>query len=80
MLFFFYLFCLFRLGYECPENYNPADFFIRTLAITPGLEDESKQTIKYICNQYLVSSYSKQIDVIIQYEFHMGRSLEVSIC
>lgn len=62
------------MGYACPDKYNPADFFVRTLAITPGLEDESKQTIKYICNRYLVSSYAKQIDVVIQYEFHMGRA------
>lgn len=67
-----------RLGCKCPNNYNPADFFIRTLAVTPGFEDSSRQTIKTICNQFSVSDYAKEVDVVVQYEFHMGRASEVS--
>nr|XP_022907988.1 protein scarlet-like [Onthophagus taurus] len=67
-----------RLGYKCPHNYNPADFFIRTLAVTPGFEETSKQTIKRICNQFAVSDYIKEVDVVVQYEFHMGRASEHS--
>lgn len=65
------------LGYKCPVNYNPSDYFIRTLAMTPGLEEESKLTIKRICNHFSVSDYSKEVDVVVQYEFHMGRASEV---
>ncbi|KAK2141378.1 hypothetical protein LSH36_1112g00108 [Paralvinella palmiformis] len=25
-----------RLNYQCPQNYNTSDFFIYTLAMTPG--------------------------------------------
>lgn len=67
-----------KLGCKCPNNYNPADFFIRTLAVTPGFEDSSRQTIKTICNQFSVSDYAKEVDVVVQYEFHMGRASEHS--
>ena len=36
----------FRNGFECPVNYNPADFYILTLAIIPGNEKEGKQRVK----------------------------------
>lgn len=29
-----------ELGYRCPPHYNPADFFVRELAIIPGNEME----------------------------------------
>ncbi|KAB0802093.1 hypothetical protein PPYR_04279 [Photinus pyralis] len=64
------------LGYNCPNNYNPADFYIRTLAVTPGSEEASKQTIRYICDHFAVSEYIKEVEMVIQYEFHMGRSLQ----
>ena len=67
-----------RLGYACPRNYNPADFFIRTLASSPGHEDASKQTVRTICNEFAVSDYAKEVNVIVQYEFHMGRASEVT--
>ncbi len=31
-----------ELGYKCPNNYNPADFFVNELAIEPGREFESR--------------------------------------
>lgn len=64
---------IFRLGYACPSSYNPADYYIKVLAVTPGNEDNSRQMIKKICNQFLVSDYNKEIEVIVRYEFHMGR-------
>lgn len=63
-----------RMGYRCPTNYNPADFFIRTLALQPGFEETSKQTIKKICDNFAVSEAAKEIEVVVQYEFHIGRS------
>lgn len=36
----------FRLGYPCPMNFNPADYFVNTLAIVPGEEEESKTRVK----------------------------------
>lgn len=31
----------FRLGYQVPADYNPADFYIQTLAILPSSREES---------------------------------------
>lgn len=65
------------MGYTCPSMFNPADFFIRTLALIPGSEDASKLAIKKICDQFAVSDYAKEVDVVVQYEFHMYRASEV---
>ena len=36
---------LYSLGYTCPEDYNPADFFVFTLAIIPGKEEECREKV-----------------------------------
>lgn len=41
-----------RLGYPCPMNYNPADFFVQTLAIVPGNEEQCREKVKQICDVY----------------------------
>ena len=35
-----------RCGYACPQDYNPADFYIHTLAIVPGEEEKSRDRIE----------------------------------
>ena len=35
-----------RIGYPCPVNYNPADYFVQILAFIPEKEEESKERIK----------------------------------
>lgn len=64
----------FSLGYICPSSYSPADFFIKTLSTALGHENNSKMTVKKICDHYTVSDYAKEVDVVVQYEFHMGRA------
>ncbi|KAJ3643838.1 hypothetical protein Zmor_026524 [Zophobas morio] len=64
-----------KVGYQCPSSYNPADFFIKTLAATSG-DENSKQSVKRICDQFAVSDYNREVDVVVQYEFHMGRAVE----
>lgn len=49
------------LDAPCPTNYNPADFYVETLAIVPGKEDESRETIRKICDAFAVSEYQKKI-------------------
>lgn len=46
--------------------------------MTPGAEEASKQTVKKICDHFAVSEYVKEINVVVQYEFHMGRASEVN--
>ncbi|EFX71587.1 ABC protein, subfamily ABCG [Daphnia pulex] len=53
-----------NLGFPCPPNYNPADFFIHTLA-TQGMES-SKEKIKMICDAYDTSESSRYILEVIK--------------
>ncbi|XP_071536111.1 protein scarlet-like isoform X2 [Panulirus ornatus] len=59
------------LGHKCPSTFNPADFYIHTLAVQPGHELRSRERIKRICDNFAVSAYAKDIDLIIQYQDNM---------
>ena len=50
------VFSLPRVGYACPTNFNPADFFIQTMAIVPGMEDQCRQRVDKISTCFQVSS------------------------
>ncbi|CAG7726011.1 unnamed protein product, partial [Allacma fusca] len=52
----------------CPEQYNPADFYIKTLAVYPGKEEESRKQIKGICDTFSVSPQAKEIEQKVQTE------------
>lgn len=64
-------------GHTCPAAYNPADFFIRTLAMMPGCEESSRLAVRKICDRFAVSEFASEIDVTVQLEIHMGSSYEV---
>ncbi|XP_076242444.1 protein scarlet-like isoform X2 [Calliopsis andreniformis] len=54
-------------GYECPQSYNPADFLIATVA--PGSKTESGEEVaRKICDRFLTSEASNEIDRILQKE------------
>ena len=57
----FSLLLILRLGYECPLNYNPADFYIHTLAIVPGAEEECRQRVAQICDAFMDSEEGKAL-------------------
>ncbi|XP_065841008.1 protein white-like isoform X2 [Oscarella lobularis] len=42
-----------RCGYACPQDYNPADFYIHTLAIVPGEEEKSRDRIEHITEAFV---------------------------
>nr|WOD55112.1 ABCG transpoter Scarlet1 [Hymenopus coronatus] len=63
-------------GYICPEAYNPADFFIRTLAITPGSETASQVAIKRLCDEFAVTDTALEVDVLVRLEYHKGSQYE----
>ena len=37
-----------KLGFQCPTNYNPADFYIRELAIVPGKEGKCREKAEVV--------------------------------
>ncbi|XP_077978140.1 protein white-like [Glandiceps talaboti] len=44
------------LGYTCPDNFCPTDFFLNILAIRPGSEEDSRNDIRNICDAFEKSS------------------------
>ncbi|XP_052218229.1 protein white-like [Dreissena polymorpha] len=49
------------IGLSCPVNFNPADFYIHTMAVRPGKETECKAQIEHICNTFDESENRKAI-------------------
>jgi hypothetical protein len=64
-------------GYDCPETYSPADFFIRTLAMTPGSEDASRLAVRRLCDEFVVSNEAREVELTVQFQVHMGSTYEV---
>jgi ABC-type multidrug transport system ATPase subunit len=50
-----------NLGFLCPPSYNPAEFYIHTLATKPSKEAESKERRNIICNAYEVFEASHRV-------------------
>jgi ABC-type multidrug transport system ATPase subunit len=48
-------------GYPCPPNYNPADMIIDLLSIESGKEEESRERIRKVCDQFHHSDASKEL-------------------
>ena len=49
------------IGFSCPTQYNPADFYIRTLAITPGKEIESRERLTAIGRKFNESEIGQKL-------------------
>lgn len=62
------------LGHTCPSTFNPADYYIHTLAVLPGHEHRSRDRIKRICDNFAVSAYCKDLDITIQYHENLALS------
>lgn len=48
-------------GHPCPNNYNPADHFVITLAIEPGQETQCREKVKNICDSFEASEAYKEM-------------------
>ncbi|KAK3582003.1 hypothetical protein CHS0354_030955 [Potamilus streckersoni] len=49
-------------GYLCPVNYNPADYYIMTLAVVPGRESECRDRVEKICDGFKHSEFDQKIE------------------
>lgn len=68
------------VGYVCPEDFNPADYLIQTLALTPGAEGSSRRVVRHICDQFAVSDYARELEMQINFQQQMGTAFDVSGC
>ncbi|XP_049778131.1 protein scarlet-like isoform X1 [Schistocerca cancellata] len=55
-----------RLGFRCPPTFNPADFLVRTLAVTPGQEEDCRLNIRRLCDHFAVSEAAQDVDVLVR--------------
>ncbi|KAK4306529.1 hypothetical protein Pmani_021646 [Petrolisthes manimaculis] len=53
------------LGQTCPKTYNPADFFISTLAIEPEREKECREFVHKACDTFATSSEGHTVQTLL---------------
>ncbi|XP_049811851.1 protein scarlet-like [Schistocerca nitens] len=51
-----------RLGYMCPDSFNPADFYIKQLSVITDYEEECLKNIRKICTAFSQSDFSKALE------------------
>nr|XP_054757300.1 protein white-like [Lytechinus pictus] len=49
-----------NIGYDCPDTYSPADYFIALLAIVPGQEAGCLDRVQRIAEEYKKSSFETE--------------------
>ena len=49
-------------GFNIPVHYNPADYYIKTLAVIPNQKDESLKIIDKVCTSFETSAQYKILD------------------
>lgn len=53
-------------GFNCPMNYNPADFYIQVLSTDPNEEMESRSRIQKICDSFATDQLAEKMQAEIQ--------------
>jgi hypothetical protein len=48
-------------GFTCPSNYNPADYFIKTLAIEPANIEVCQERVRVICDSFATSTFNDDL-------------------
>jgi len=56
------------INYPCPQDFNPADHFVQVLAVIPGKEEESRERINSICQQFSQSESGIEIQSAVKAE------------
>lgn len=49
-------------GYKCPENYNPADHYIKTISVSPHDKENSLKKINLICDSFEQSDFNSHLE------------------
>ncbi|XP_038045152.1 protein white-like [Patiria miniata] len=63
-----------RLGYQSPDDYCPADFFIDTLSIRPGDEENCNRKVDVLCDAFSCSAEARVIQATIEEEYFQART------
>ncbi|PIK38253.1 hypothetical protein BSL78_24904 [Apostichopus japonicus] len=66
------------LGYVCPDNFSPADYYIAVLSVAPGAEKESFKRNEYLCDHFLISPAGKLIEGFIGVEYTRQEAIRTS--
>ncbi|KAG0728548.1 Protein white [Chionoecetes opilio] len=53
------------LGYTCPSTFNPADFFISTLAVDPEREKECREFVHSTCDNFASSGEGQAVQYAV---------------
>ncbi|KAK7507421.1 hypothetical protein BaRGS_00001356 [Batillaria attramentaria] len=68
-----------RLNFTCPTNFNPADFFVLTLAIRPGQEEECKKRVQAVCDAFVDTQEAQDIKDCIEDLTNSGKHGETAV-
>ena len=60
------------MGKPCPPRFNPADFFVQTVAFVPGKEAGQKEKLKKICNQFNNSDDASLVRKIVDGQWQLA--------
>lgn len=69
----------FSVGYELPINYNPADFYVETLAQDHNDEVESRRKIQRICDAFATDKLADDVLVNIQRMKKENRDIDTTL-
>ena len=65
MLYNYLAMICYSCGLPCPVNYNPVDHYVQTLAMVPGEEEQSRQRIERVCEQFDNSAQGLEIGKLV---------------
>ncbi|XP_076166930.1 protein scarlet-like isoform X2 [Ptiloglossa arizonensis] len=65
-------------GYECPRNYNPADFLITIVATGSPAENGEGDVARKVCDMFLTSEAADEINYILMKEIQLENSSDAT--
>ena len=57
-----------NIEHPCPRNFNPADHYIQVLAVTPGQEEQCREQVGLICDNFAQSEWGQKVASEVSYQ------------
>ncbi|KAJ8038182.1 Protein white [Holothuria leucospilota] len=67
------------LGYQCPDDFSPSDYYIAVLSIVPGHERAAYDRVDELCDNFQKSQHAANIEEAIKQEYTRQDKLEVTM-